>query len=247
MRATTYARIAMHLLGAWIGICEVTAQADSCEQATPFAYFNCETFAPPFPQSVRRCYSFTTGGDSVDFTFGYFAFCSDLAVTYTLYNGLCDSITSNSTGSFSIAPEVYYVVCGTVACQTPGGIREICATEMLTLPIELIGMTAYPIDQGVVLEWTTATEIDSRAFAILRSPNLVQWSALVQVAAAGQSYTTRVYRWTDTEPVEGLVYYQLKGEDIDGTVRMLMYLPVTWHGRHGSSLGPFDLLGRRVR
>lgn len=118
---------------------------------------------------------------------------------------------------------------------------------MLTLPIELVGMTAYPIDQGVVLEWTTATEIDSRAFAILRSPDLVQWSALVQVAAAGQSYTTRVYRWTDTEPVEGLVYYQLKGEDIDGTVRMLMYLPVTWHGRHGSSLGNFDLLGRRVR
>lgn len=117
----------MNLMGWWISIVVATAQADSCEQATPFVYFNCETFTPPFPQEVKRCYSFSTGGDSVDFTFGYFAFCSDLTVTYTLYNALCDSITSNSTGSFSIAPEVYYVVCGTVACQTPGGIRELGA------------------------------------------------------------------------------------------------------------------------
>lgn len=247
MNAMTCARITMRLIGAWVGVCEVTAQADSCEQATPFIYFDCETFAPPYPQSVKRCYSFTTGGDSVDFTFGYFAFCSDLTVTYTLYSGLCDSLASNSTGSFAIAPEVYYVVCGTVECLTPGGIREVCATEFLTLPVELLGMIAYPLDNGVVLEWKTATERDSYAFAILRSPDLVQWSALVQVPAAGQSYTTRVYRWTDADPVQGLMYYQLKGEDVDGTSRMLMYLPVMWHGRHGSSLGPFDLLGRRVR
>lgn len=247
MKARTASRIAAHLIGAWIGICEATAQADSCEQATPFVYFDCETFDPPYPQEVKRCYSFTTGGDSVDFSFGYFAFCSDLTVTYTLYNGLCDSITSNSSGSFSIAPEVYYVVCGVVQCQTPGGIREICASEMLTLPIELVGMTAYPTDAGVVLEWTTATERDSRYFAILRSVDLASWKALTEVPAAGQSLSTRVYRWTDADPVPGMVYYQIRGIDMDGTDRMLGYMPVYWQAVDRSSLGPFDLLGRKVR
>jgi hypothetical protein len=98
-----------------------------------------------------------------------------------------------------------------------------------------------------LLEWSTASEWNSRAFAILRSPDLVEWSALTEVDAAGNTFSKRVYRWTDTDPVEGLMYYRLDGIDTDGGRRLLMYLPVTWHGRHGSSLGPFDLLGRRVK
>ena len=223
------------------------SQADSCLNAAPFTWYACEDYAAPYPQEVTLCYSFITGGDSVDFSFGYFAFCSDLTVTYTLYNGLCDSITSNGTGSFDIAPGILYVVCGTVACQTPGGVREVCTTEQLTLPVEFLGMTGYPIDGGVLLEWSTASEWNSRAFAILRSPDLVEWSALTEVDAAGNTFSKRVYRWTDTDPVEGLMYYRLDGIDTDGGRRLLMYLPVTWHGRHGSSLGPFDLLGRKVR
>ena len=223
------------------------AQSDSCEQATPFEFFHCENFDPPYPQAVTLCYQFTTTGSAVDFSFGYFAFCSDLTVTYTLYNAFCDSITSNGTGNFDIAPGVLYVVCGRVECQTPGGIREVCTTEQLTLPVKLVSFIAYPTENAVVLEWKTATEHDSHSFAILRSPDLVSWSALVEVPAAGQSLTTRVYRASDLEPVEGLVYYQLRGTDIDGTSQMLRYIFVTWSGVDRSSLGPFDLLGRRVK
>ena len=109
-------------------------------------------------------------------------------------------------------------------------------------------MTGYPTDNAVVLEWTTATEHDSWSFAILRSVDLVAWDALTEVPAAGHSLTTKVYRWSDTAPIPGTVYYQLKSTDVDGTQTMLIYLPVTWKGsRAGSSLGPFDTLGRRVK
>lgn len=238
---------AVFVLGTLLGVAEATAQPDSCLEATPFEFYHCEFYPSPYPPSVTLCYSFITGGNAVDFGYGYFAFCSDLTVTYTLYNGLCDSITSNATGAFPVAPGVLYVVCGTVACQTPGGISQVCTTEQLTLPVELLGITGYATDAGVVIEWRTATEWNSRAFSILRSRDLVEWTELVQVPAAGNTLSERVYRTTDADPLPGLVYYQLKGIDLDGRETMLGYLPVTWTRPDGSSLGNFDLLGRRVR
>ena len=225
-------------------------QPESCLEATPFQYFHCESFNPATTPEATLCYSFHTSGTAVDFSFGYFAYCPDLEVTYTLYNTLCDSITSNTSGYFDIAPEVYYVICGKVSClDTTGlGVAQICTAEMLALPVELVSMTGYPTDNAVVLEWTTATEHDSWSFAILRSVDLVAWDALTEVPAAGHSLTTKVYRWSDTAPIPGTVYYQLKSTDVDGTQTMLIYLPVTWKGsRAGSSLGPFDTLGRRVK
>jgi len=139
------------------------------------------------------------------------------------------------------------VVCGTVECGSPGGIREVCTTEQLTLPVEFLGMTGYATDGGVVLEWRTATERDSRWFEVLRSIDLAHWDSLCELPAAGNSYSTKVYRWTDIDPELGLAYYRLDGIDIDGSKTMLMILPITWHGRSGSSLGPWDLLGRRIK
>lgn len=243
-----YARLALILITLWIGIVAATAQADSCEQATPFVFFDCETFEAPFPQEVKRCYSFSTSGDSVDFTFGYFAFCSDLTVEYTLYNGLCDSLTSNSTGSFAIAPEVWYVVCGTVECLTPGGIRELCATEMLTLPVEFLGLVAYPVDAGVVLSWATGSESGSERFEVFRMRTEGdRGTLLASLRAAGYSVGKTSYRWTDTGAEPGLRFYRVESVDLDGARRVLAIAPVTWTRPDRSSLGRFDLLGRRVR
>jgi len=154
---------------------------------------------------------------------------------------------TNTTGAFAIASGVPYTICGTVACGSPGGIKTVCTTEMMTLPVEFGGATAYPVDAGVVLQWSTLSERDSRAFAIVRSPDFVTWSALTEVTAAGNSVTTKVYRWSDTEPLPGLAYYRIDGIDLGGRVRTLMILPVRWERVDRSSLGPFDLLGRKVR
>ena len=239
-----------HLLTALTLLASVNAGAqvnDSCEQATPFVWYDCQTFSPPYPQTVTLCYQFSTGGTSVNFDFGYFAFCPDLTVTYTLYSEACDSLTTNATGAFAIGPGAVYVVCGTVACGSPGGIKTVCTTEQMTLPVELTGVTAYPTDGGVVLEWSTATERNASHFAIYRGVDFTDWAALVQVAASGNSYTRKLYRWTDADPLNGTAYYRLDGVDFDGHVRTLMLLPVTWSRPDRSSLGPFDLLGRRVR
>ena len=225
-------------------------QADSCFEATPFQFFQCTNYNPTVTTDATVCYQFNTAGSSVDFDFGYFAFCPDLAVTYTLYSGACDSITTNSTGYFDISPEVIYVVCGKVACTDTGslGIAQICTTEILTLPVELIGMTAYPTDAGVVITWSTASEAGSATFEVFRMMTTGDRGMLLtSLRAAGYSSGRREYRWTDTDPEVGLTFYRLEGTDIDGANAVLMILPVYWSTPDRSSLGPFDLLGRRVR
>ena len=248
-----YARIAAYLMAWWISIIVATAQNDSCEQATPFEYFDCVDFDPSVTQEATLCYVFVTGGSSVDFNFGYFAFCSDLSVEYTLHNCLCDSITTNDSGEFDIAPDVCYIVCGTVTCGTPGGIREICTTEILSLPVELSGFVAYPTDAGVVLSWETASEHGSDRFEVFRMrTELDRGTLLTSLRAAGYSLGETSYRWTDTGPEVGMRFYRLEGVDLDGSRRILSILPVTWQrGNDGGKLWPLggdtDAGGRRVR
>ncbi len=70
---------------------------------------------------------------------------------------------------------------------------------------------------------------------------------LVALRASGYSVGRMEYRWTDLAPEPGLRFYRLEGVDIDGSRRVLMILPVRWERPDRSSLGPFDVLGRRVK
>ena len=228
----------------------VVGQPDSCDNATEFQYFHCESYQPDQAYSVNLCYFFHTSGSYVDFNFGYFAYCPDLTVEYTLYNILCDSVTSNTTGYFDIAPDVYYVVCGKVSCDdTTGlGVAQVCTAELLALPVEFLGMTGYATDAGVTLAWSTATEHGSDRFEVFRMrTNLDRGELLTSLRAAGYSASRIDYRWTDVSPNPGLGFYRLEGIDLDGSRRVLMILPVTWTVPDRSSLGPWDLLGRQVK
>lgn len=238
------------LLTLLVGLNVAAQDNDSCLQATPFAYFHCESYPPATTYSATLCYQFHTSGAAVDFNFGYFAYCPDLTVEYTLYNMLCDSITSNTTGYFDIAPEVYYVICGKVGCtDTTGlGIAQVCTTELLALPVEFLGLTSYATDAGVVLSWATATERGSDSFEVFRMrTELDRGTLLTSLRAAGYSLSRMEYRWTDVEPEAGLHFYRLEGVDLDGSRRVLSIVPVTWTRPDRSSLGPWDILGRRVR
>lgn len=224
-------------------------QPESCSQATQFTYFDCENYPPVTTHEATLCYWFITSGSEVDFNYGYFAFCPDLQVEYTLYNILCDSLTTNTSGYFDIAPGVAYIVCGSVACLDSSGlgISQVCTAELLSLPVELVGFVAYPVDAGVVLSWTTASERNSDRFEVFRMRTPMDKGELIaSLRAAGYSVGRTEYRATDVSPEAGLRYYRLEGIDRDGVRTYLRLLFVTWEGRQGS-LGPFDLLGRRVR
>ena len=86
------------------------------------------------------------------------------------------------------------------------------------LPVELVVFTARRTGGAVACAWTTASERNSRDFAVERSANGAAFETLGTVAAAGSSSTATVYSFRDQQPRAGHSYYRLRQTDLDGAV-----------------------------
>ncbi|MEO7312861.1 MAG: choice-of-anchor J domain-containing protein [Chitinophagaceae bacterium] len=83
------------------------------------------------------------------------------------------------------------------------------------LPVTITKINAILTGKMVLVNWTTATEINSSHFVIERSVDGVHFESLGQVAGAGNSVGVRNYQFTDLLPAQGYNYYRIKLVDID--------------------------------
>jgi Secretion system C-terminal sorting domain len=91
-------------------------------------------------------------------------------------------------------------------------------TSSVTLPVILDGFTAVlNTDHTVTLDWNTMIEVNFSHFAIQRSTDGVNWSAIGTVQAKGNSAVQTVYTYTDEQPSTGMNYYRLELVNMDGT------------------------------
>lgn len=84
------------------------------------------------------------------------------------------------------------------------------------LPIELLNFEAKVTAEGVLAEWTTATEINNDHFTIERSYDGQNFNAIGTVRGAGNSTQEKYYSFLDNAPGKGIIYYRLKQTDYDG-------------------------------
>ena len=89
--------------------------------------------------------------------------------------------------------------------------------EFGPLPIELLSFTGEKRDVDVLLQWTTATEINSSHFDVQRRLPNGGWRVIGTVPAAGHSNMPIDYRLIDTDPADGVNYYRLHQSDLDGS------------------------------
>jgi hypothetical protein len=78
------------------------------------------------------------------------------------------------------------------------------------LPLQLLNFYAVKKDKTVVLQWTTASEINTSHFELYKGNQPVALQYLDKVTAAGLSTTNTSYTYTDNQPLQGLNFYQLK-------------------------------------
>lgn len=88
--------------------------------------------------------------------------------------------------------------------------------DFVTLPIELLSFTAESTDEGVLLTWETATELNNDFFTIERSENGTEYAEIATVKGSGTTKEMMSYDFVDTKPMEGRSYYRLKQTDFDG-------------------------------
>lgn len=96
-------------------------------------------------------------------------------------------------------------------------------TQQQNLPIKLHSFTATKGDNSVILDWTTASEINASHFDVQRSQDLNTWKHIGTVQADGESSELLDYTLTDRDlplnlrDAEKTFYYRLMMVDSDGT------------------------------
>lgn len=91
------------------------------------------------------------------------------------------------------------------------------------LPVELLNFEVFKSGERALLEWLTATEINSDYFEIQRSDDGEEFNSIAKVDAAGNSVEMKEYNFFDEKPFVGDNYYRLKQYDNDGSFE---YLPI---------------------
>jgi hypothetical protein len=87
------------------------------------------------------------------------------------------------------------------------------------LPVELVSFNAQSLREGVLLKWTTATEVNNHGFAVEASSDQNDWSEVVFIRGSGTSNVRRDYMYLDAGALNAgeVRFYRLRQVDRDGT------------------------------
>lgn len=176
----------------------------------------CYTYTPK-KKNATVCYEFTAPGANLDVNAGYDA-STCIGVTFSNFNlytcaPACVLVGTGITFT-GLTPGSCYTWCVDIKCLGGGptaGFLTFCpyVVYAIPLPIELSSFSCFHYNNTIILNWSTASEEDSRFFEIERSPDGVNFEMIGLVDAAGNSTSDKYYNFQDTQPFEQN-YYRLK-------------------------------------
>ncbi|MBT8377936.1 MAG: T9SS type A sorting domain-containing protein [Ignavibacteria bacterium] len=139
----------------------------------------------------------------------------ELRLTGTGSNRSNDAVTTSTSGY-----DTLFSACWGNGYNANSGSQANFSIVRLTtddpIPVELTSFAASIIDNSVILEWTTATEINNLGFEIERSINSIS-ETIGFVSGAGSTVEPRYYSYTDKQVAGGTYYYRLKQIDFEGS------------------------------
>jgi len=89
-------------------------------------------------------------------------------------------------------------------------------SSLSILPLKWLSFTAQQQNSAVLLEWSTASEINTSDFWIEHSVDGKNWKTIGNVSAAGNSTGIQHYDYPDHIPANGMNYYRIRQYDNDG-------------------------------
>ncbi|TBR20349.1 MAG: T9SS type A sorting domain-containing protein, partial [Chitinophagaceae bacterium] len=103
---------------------------------------------------------------------------------------------------------------------------EVSVIVTWVLPVVWLNFSATKQNETIILNWATASELNSKDFTIQHSINSTTWNDIGEVLAAGNSSIVRNYSFLHTTPSGGNNYYRIRQRDFDGkysysTIRMV--------------------------
>lgn len=116
-----------------------------------------------------------------------------------------------SSDSVQYINQVYFTKIAKVA------IASLAAVGSEVLPVELTFFTASCVKDKIILNWSTASEINNFGFEIQKSSDKSEWKQIAFIEGSGNSNSPKFYSFTDNNTNSApLLKYRLKQIDIDG-------------------------------
>jgi GH18 family chitinase len=138
------------------------------------------------------------------------------APTYPLTNN-----DVSITGSFGLGSYAFFFnwqIAGSgSACKRLPVVATVSGSCSVSAPVELISFTATEQEKGVLLNWSTASEINNAYFKVERSLDGENFLTLNKVQGSGNTSSHHDYNYLDETPGNGKIYYRLTQYDFDGT------------------------------
>lgn len=107
-------------------------------------------------------------------------------------------------------------VSGPMMADQNSGSGFVPFADNSPLPVRFIGFNVARQNNNVLVQWTTAEEMNSSYFEVQRSENGTNWITIANIAAAGTTSFTHSYSYTDINATAKLIYYRIRQVDIDG-------------------------------
>jgi hypothetical protein len=107
-------------------------------------------------------------------------------------------------------------------------VDDIKISTYNLVPVELTAFIGQKSDEGIVITWTTASELNNKGFSVERmneDGNNIFWSELSFISGQGTKTEMTPYSFTDVTPLNGQNSYRLRQVDFDGTSKI--YGPIT--------------------
>ena len=97
---------------------------------------------------------------------------------------------------------------------------KVWIAELMPVPVELTSFTAEAATDGVLLKWSTASELNNQGFEVERSLDGEIFYKVAFIQGAGTTTEGKEYSYTDNVEYKGgeTFYYRLKQVDLDGRI-----------------------------
>ncbi|MBK7377948.1 MAG: M4 family metallopeptidase [Ignavibacteriales bacterium] len=96
-------------------------------------------------------------------------------------------------------------------------LNQILTFFDITVPVELTSFTGSSADGNVILNWTTASEVNNQIFEIERRKENSDFTLIGFVEGRGTTTESQEYSYIDKNINSGKYFYRLKQIDFDGT------------------------------
>ena len=137
---------------------------------------------------------------------------SQSVLLYDTYTSTVTDLKATNTYNFSI-------LSGIAATQGANRFYLVIAPpSSMPLPVKLVDFSAHKQnEQHVLIQWTTAQELNCKAFEVQRSTNGTLFETITSIPGHKNSYSLQNYQYVDQSPMSKN-YYRLKQIDWDGQV-----------------------------